>query len=284
MWQAWERQLKQCYTAEKRRHSGNLEALQKELSEALLQQDSARKAVRQIAGGQDALPMEVCSMEEDLQFEELIASEQSPAEEDMDEEVLQRALQMANRSSPVTPPVTRTHPRTPHQTQQRGVSGVEASLRNSSRLQPFPPPKPLQNLTHHPAADLNPLPSPAAREDPYQDGVLPSSQSSMPQTTSGGKAKIKHQSRAPVKEGAKPTGPVGKKVLLHSPSKLEELRANATQAVMHNNEPLDKGGTLRTPGGHESSLVTGTQHMMIFDDDGPDEPGTGGLEATQEMD
>ena len=190
--------------------------------------------------------MEECSLEEDWQFEELIAADPSPVEEDVDEAVLQRALLAANRGLPSTPPATPLHPRTPYQTAKAkslAASGSESSVRHSSRLQPFPPPKPLRNSEHYPAADLNPVPSPAARVDPYQETSLVTMQTTVPQQGVLTKPKPKAQIRVPVKDSAKPSGPVGKKVLLHFSSKLEEMRAAAMQEVLSSGKGLDKGGT-----------------------------------------
>ena len=75
-WVQWEKQLKQCYIAEKKRHSNNLESLGKELAETLQLQEAARAEVRRIAAGQSSAPMEEDVAEGEDQFAALMADEE----------------------------------------------------------------------------------------------------------------------------------------------------------------------------------------------------------------
>ena len=292
MWAEWELQLKQCYMSERKRHAASLEALGRDLQDAVLQQEHARQEVRRVASGQQEQPMELDAWEADVQFNALMAEGAEPElEEDLDEEVLQRALLAATREAPATPKTGQTHPRTPYPsrpgTGQQPSSAACTARGTGSRLQPFPPPKPLAS-TLYPTADLNSLPSPVAAMDPYQDLQQGPTQKADTPVPVVNRVKPKAAGRMPVKDQARPSGPVGRKVITHSPSKVEELRAAATieimGAPMAGQEQTQQQHSHMTAGqlAHlEGSWAVGTgaQKFVIQDDDGPasTSPSFGGL-------
>ena len=277
MWAEWERQLKQCYTSEKRRHAASLESLGKDLLEAMQQQDVAREEVRRVASGHQTQPMELDGCAEDTQFAALMEDDaELEAEEDIDEDVLQRALQAANVAAPATPKSVQAQPRTPYPVRplpKAATTGIATiALGSNTRMQPFPPPKPLSSSTY-PVPDLNPLPSPVVAVDPYQELQQSQGSPALP-AQSVNRVKSKATGRTSVKEQSKPSGPVGRLVLAHSPSKVEELRAAETLKVMGTNLP-HQTRVLDTPavssdGGSSAHVVpAGTKHFILQDDDGP---------------
>ena len=270
LWCEWERQLKQCYLAERQRHVSNLETLDLDLVEALKQQEAARQEVRRVAAGQSSVPMEECGSEMDAHFAALMSEETAPWDDAANEEVLQRALLAATTATlPSTPPTAANLPRTPYPSrpvvQTRGAQReVASSASASSRLQPFPPPKPMKDAKY-PNADMNPLPSPTAVEDPYQvlnvAGSPIASIAAVP-------AKVKPKARVPLKEQGRPTGPVGRQCVIHSPSKIEEMRENAVKSLLGQ----QTGGSSNVTGvpvmeKPESKVPeTQTTHFLLDDD------------------
>ena len=270
MWKDWERQLKQCYVAERQRHISSLEGLDKDLREAISQQESAREEVRRAATGQAPAQMDIQSGDEiDAQFAALMEEDETAIEELANEDVLRRALQSAAASLTATPPPSKAVPRTPYPGRQ-----TAALQGNSSRVQPFPPPKPLSSVAY-PTADLNPLPSPVANQDPYQPPApsLPAPPAE-PKSTSHGKNKT----RAALKDAAKPAGPIGRKVLTHSPNRVEELCNQAMKELLAQREGHG-GGDISSYAGQHASLSGGApasavgqaKHFILEDDDWPEE-------------
>ena len=243
-WKEWEQQLKRCYSSEKQRHSANLASLDKELAEAIEQQELARQEVRLMASGPSAEPMEIVHSDEvDAEFAALLEEDGfSQEEEGANEDVLRRALQ-ASLVNPATPPVMKATPRTrlvqkPVPKQLPGT----LSAASGSRLQPFPPPKPMQTGAY-PAQDLNPMPSPPASADPYQ-GMLLQQMGQPAGILEVVTPVVKHKSkiRTPLKDVAKPVGPIERQVIVHSPNKLEEKRLAVMQQMATTAEKLDLGG------------------------------------------
>ena len=284
-WVQWERQLKQCYIAEKKRHSSNLESLGKELAETLQLQEAARAEVRRIAAGQSSAPMEEDAIEGEDQFAALMADEEpSPWGEDVNEEVLMRALQTATQGPPTTPPSGRPCPRTPYSRQAAAKVAPQPNVAQTSgmgsRLQPFPPPRPAATQAY-PAADLNPLPSPTAHADPYQVVIQSGDSGASTAPVKMNRPKPKLGARVPLKEQAKPSGPMGKRVITHSPSKVEEMRAAAMKQLFGGNCTGDPGGAQTSMPASTAVAHPGAQHFSIQDDDGPEQDGTAsaGLEG-----
>ena len=279
-WKDWEQQLKRCYATERQRHVSNLARLDKELEEAREQQELARQEVRQMAAGQAASPMEVVPTEDvDAQFAALMEEEDvSPGEESANEDVLRRALQ-ASLEFPSTPPTMRSLPRTPvPKPVQKPAPLMVTAQASGSRLQPFPPPKPMQTGPY-PVQDLNPMPSPHAVADPYQGVLLQQGGLQMGHAPAISPPVIrpKTKSRTPLKDSAKPTGPLGRHLVIHSPNKLEEKRSAAMQQIAMSSLPTGLGETKDTKGPHDAGrggTITMPVETVLQDDDHSDETAT----------
>ena len=130
------------------------------------------------------------------------------------------------------------------------------------------------------AAEQLHIPSPgpqplafALAVDPYQELQQSQGSPALP-AQSVNRVKSKATGRKSVKEQSKPSGPVGRLVLAHSPSKVEELRAAETLKVMGTNLPhqtrvLDPPAVSSDGGSSAHVVPAGTKHFILQDDDGP---------------
>ena len=257
MWEEWEVQLKQQYLAESKRHQANIESLDRDLEAALKAQDMARAEVRRAADPESSQDVQMMapSSEMEVAFARLLDDARSDSWAQLEnEEVLKRAMQASRLSGPSTPPTSTPLPRTPYgrvlapRPKQQGAPQVMGS-----RLQPFPPPRSAE--MRYPAADLNPVPSPVAQMDPYQqppsgersgDGqagesmvnAVMSTLSPPPSATSLAPAPVLQPSpsgrqlkvRQDVKEASRPAGPI--RTVQVSPQSARDEKKDAKRAEL----------------------------------------------------
>ena len=297
LWENWQKEVRAKFLQEKKRHQHNLTTLDQELKEALAQQDAARALVRKVAaeeqadGAQAALPE---AMEEDG-FEQLIAEDEAdPWEDFANEEVLQRALSEAASRMPSTPPPTRAAPRTPCPKKSPAVrpqitasvralappGSSSASSEASSRVRPFPPPLAAPAAPHVVEPPPSPLFGIPVAADPYMFGdrqgqggtevaltkALVLSPNAPPKTP---------KARVPVKDSAKPSGPVHHNIGGVSRAELIEAKRAALTV-----EAAMSSGLAESPVGAPPA----TTCVLQDDDNSPQEEPPGDKEAEDIMD
>ena len=273
-WQSWEQELKRTYAKERARHNNALNRLDTDMKEALQAQEQARAFVRQVSSGNNEA-MDVENLDgEDVDFAEVFASD--PWEELAQDAVLQRALAAAAEHSQsqargsggalATPTrTTRVSPMTP----QLGGSTSTVRLvpppvqQQGSRLIPLIPfPPPLQNQQL--AMQASPSAATAAVLDPYVSATSAGKEVGQGLTTLvGGNASPSipktPKQRQPVKDGAKPSGPIhlGKSFPALQ-EKIEEKRAALTQQFILDDDTL----AIYWSWGHSARQFTA---MMLMD-------------------
>ena len=215
LWLSWEKEVKQVYLQEKCRHAGNIEALDKEIREAKIAQDQARAQVRDIAAGDAAMDAvdlsNVPSSSQDVEehLAALLSRDGQDPWEDFgstaeEQAVLQRALLAA--AAPRTPLASMPCPRTPVPVAEPRRLPTSAAP-SGSRLVPFPPPK-LQPGSAYTAVPGQSSASPPAATDPYLGAATPVPQPGGALTSPPLRMPRAPRTRTPVKDAARPTGPV----------------------------------------------------------------------------
>ena len=119
------------------------------------------------------------------------------------------------------------------------------------------------------------MPSPTAHADPYQVVIQLGDSGGSATPVEMNRPRQKIGAQVPLKEQAKPSGPMQRRVITHSPSKVEEMRAAAMKQLFGGNPTKDPGGAQTSvPASTAVSAHPGVQRFSIQDDDGPDQDGT----------
>ena len=216
-WKDYETELKRCYIAEKQRFRGALIRLEKEESEALQEQASARESLRQVALGLESEARPVSMEEEDQDFELLTRSACTDRVEEEDADaVIQRAVE-AGKQLPVAAASVGSHVVTP--LRRTRAPAMTPDNVHHTRLEG------LGDLRGGPPQDLTP--SMAAVSDPYLSSpVLPSAPTP--------KISVRHKEagvRAGLKDAMRPKQPIHHLATRSSPSLAEKLEAKRAQQM-----------------------------------------------------
>ena len=256
-WQNWEQDLKRTYVKERARFQAALNRLDGELQEALRAQEQARSALRQVANGQQAME-DVGAAEGEAEFEELIGAD--PWEDFSRDAVLQRALAAAAEApmfpvpkasgvASLTTPTrgTGARPMTPvlgARHTSRSVQPPTGSL--SSRMVPFPPPVQGQIASAPGTAAVSGatlLTDPYVVNSPADQLGIVGSLVQVGGTPSPGQPKTP-KARQPIKDGARPSGPVHQvRAFPGIQEKINEKRAALMQQVFINDDDTGQAAT-----------------------------------------
>ena len=249
-WRQYEQDVKSAFLAERQRHLSTLEQLEVDISKALTAQEDARAKVRAAAQaqGSEDVGMEPPSPEVRDPWADLVAHvDAEPLVDDAAvREVLARAFAASTpdsvplplgsvhtpprRSAPVMTPQARRPGSATLPAMSAPCNSAPAASGTSSRMVPFPAPRPKAPtaVTGHEGQYFIGSPT-AAVTDPYGQGYMEEAACLPIPSTSPPLGRPKTPKvRVPIKETAKPAGPLHLTPTSVRHAKMEELRMKAS--------------------------------------------------------
>ena len=260
-WVQYEKDIKESFLQEKQRHQDTLHTLDEEIEKAARAQDEARARVRIAASGEvPRPPMDQQAATPDPWSEQVALWEMDQQACDSSfGEILQRAMQSTHAeappcasslgtetgAAPSTPVPRAVFPRTPPASRSAVPTPAPPPQVLGSRMQPFPPPRvpPLHGS------------SPSAVTDPYLHPTSVLSPQATASPGSGGRPRM-HRQRTPLKDGAKPHGPLHIRSTSPSASRVALVDSKRAQSMalmidgsVNANTPRTNAGLLDDDGG-----------------------------------